>query len=174
MLDVARLLRMGEEGAEAAHAAASKLATHRAAHFVAEWLVERGGTDPDPALLDADTGGALTRLATLTESARGKLLPQLHIETFTGRVADVPGRTVFVIDEEGRSRPIPAPTRSAAEWAGALVVVDTERLADGATTIWTRRAFDSVADPGERVPGTPRLLTPAEQDRLKRPVASAQ
>ena len=100
MIDVARLLR-GEriDAARTAHAEVNRLAGHRSARFVAEWLVEHGGPDPNPAVLDAATGGA--------------------------------------------------------------------------TTIWVRPAFDPQADPNERVPGGPRLLTPAERDRLGRPVTAA-
>ena len=174
MIDVARLLRNERyDAARAAHAEATRLAGHRSARFVAEWLVEHGGPDPDPAVLDEATGRALTRLATLTASARQRLLPDLGIATFAGRVADVSGRVAFVLDEEGRSLPIPTPSDPSTEWSGALVTVDTEDLPGGATTIWVRAAFDSDADPNERVPGGPRLLTPAERERLGRPVTAA-
>lgn len=175
MVDVARLVRVGDlTTAGVAHAAAAKLARHRSAGFVAEWLAERGGPDPDPAEVDRGTGGALTRLATLTASARARLLPDLRIDTFAGRVADVSGRVAFVVDEDGRSLPIPAPSGSPMAWAGALVVVDTEVLWGGATATWVRAAFDPAADPNERVPGGPRLLTPAERERLSRPVATTR
>lgn len=86
MIDVARLVRNERlEAARAAHAEASRLAGHRSARFVAEWLAEHGGPDPDPAVLEEDTGGALSRLATLTASARQRLLPDLGIATFAGR-----------------------------------------------------------------------------------------
>lgn len=120
------------------------------------------------------TGGALTRLATLTASARARLLPDLRIETFAGRVADGAGRVAFVVDEDGRSLPLPAPSGSPMAWAGALVIVDTEELSGGATTVWVRPAFDPAADLNERVPGGPHLLTPAERDRLSRPVATTR
>lgn len=174
MVDVARLVRVGDlTSAEAANAAATKLAGHRSAGFIAEWLVEHGGPDPDPAEVDLGTGGALSRLATLTASARAKLLPVLRIESFVGRVADVAGRVAFVVDEEGRSLPIPAPSGVPMAWAGALVVVDTEELSGGATTVWVRPAFDPEADLNERVPGGPHILTPAERERLSRPVAAS-
>lgn len=174
MLDVARLLRTDRiDAARAAHAEATRLVGHRSARFVAEWLVEHGGPDPDPALLDAATGGALARLALLTASARQQLLPDLGITTFAGRVADVSGRVAFVLDEDGRSLPIPAPSEPSTEWSGAVVAVDTEELPGGATTIWVRPAFDPAADPNARVPGGPRLLTPAERERLGRPVTAA-
>lgn len=174
MIDVARLVRIERfDAARAAHDEATRLAGHRSARFVAEWLVEHGGPDPDPAVLDEATGGALTRLATLTASARLRLLPDLEIATFAGRVADVSGRVAFVLDEEGRSLPIPAPAEPSSKWSGALVTVDTEDLPGGATTIWVRPAFDPQADPNERVAGGPRLLTPAERERLGRPVTAA-
>lgn len=175
MVDVARLVRAGDLAtAESAHAAATKLAGHRAAKFVAEWLAGHGGPDPDPAEIDLGTGGALTRLATLTASARGRLLPDLRIDTFAGRVADLSGRVAFVVDEEGRSLPIPAPPGSPMAWAGALVVVDTEELSAGATAVWIRPAFDPEAALNERVPGGPHLLTPAERERLSRSVAASR
>ncbi len=174
MLDVARLLRNERfDAARSVHAEATRLASHRSSRFVAEWLVEHGGPDPDPASLDEATGGALTRLAMLTGSTRQRLLPELGVATFAGRVADVSGRVAFVLDEEGRSLPIPAPSEPSTEWSGALVAVDTEDLPGGATTIWVRPAFDPEADPYERVPGGPRLLTPAERERLGRPVTTA-
>lgn len=58
-------------------------------------------------------------------------------------------------------------------WAGVLVVVDTEEMSGGATAVWVRPAFDPEADLNERVPGGPHLLTPAERERLSRPVAAA-
>lgn len=174
MIDVARLVRNGRfDAARATHAEASRLAEHRSARFVAEWLAEHGGPDPDPAVLDDATGGALTRLATLTASAPQQLLPDLGVATFAGRVADVSGRVAFVLDEQGRSLPIPTPSEPSTEWSGALVTVDTEDLPGGATTIWVRAAFDPEDDPNERVPGGPRLLTPAGRERLGRPVANA-
>ncbi len=174
MIDVARLVR-GEhlEAARAAHEEATRLALHRSARIVAEWLVEHGGPDPDPAVLDAATGGALTRLATLTSSARQRLLVDSGVATCAGRVADVSGRIAFVLDDEGRSLPIPVPSEPSDEWRGALVSVDTEDLPGGATTTWVRAGFDSEADPNERVPGGPRLLTPAERERLGRPVTAS-
>lgn len=175
MVDVARLVRVGDlAAAKAAHGAAAKLAGHRAAGFVAEWLAEHGGPNPDPAEVDVGTGRALTRLATLTASARVRLLPDLRIDTFAGRVADVSGRVAFVVDEEGQSLPLPAPSGSPMAWAGALVVVDTEELAGGATTVWVRPAFDPAADPNERVAGGPHLLTRAERERLTRHVAATR
>lgn len=174
MLDAARLVRAEKmAAAQAVHAEATQLAGHRSARFVADWLVEHGGPDPDPALLDAATGGALTRLALLTASAREQLLPRLDIETFTGRITEVSDRAVFVLDEQGRSFPIPAPSERSSGWDGALVSVDIEHLPGGATTVWIRPAFDPESDPNQRVSGGPRLLTPAERERVGRTVASA-
>lgn len=173
MVDVARLLRMGaDEAAAAVHVSATELAGHRSTRFVAERLLE-AGPDPDPARLDAETGGALTRLATVTASARETHLAALGVESFVGRVADVSGRVAFVVADDGRTLPLPSPTTSPNAWAGALVSVDTELLPGGATTVWVRPAFDSEADPNERVPGGPHLLTPAERERLSHPVTSA-
>ena len=171
MVDVARLLRMRDtEIAAAVHNAATPLAAHRSARFVAERLLD-AGPEPDPAQVDADTGAALTRLALLTAAAREKHLASLGIESFVGRVADVSGQVALVVADDGRTLPIPSPTTPSL-WAEALVSVDTEFLAGGATTVWVRPAFDSEADPNERVPGGPHLLTPAERERLARPVAA--
>lgn len=174
ILDAARLVRAGDlDTARTVHASATQLAAHRSARFVAEWLVN-GGPDPDPALLDAKTGGALTRLAMLTASAREKFLARLGIESFVGRVAGVAGRVAFVVDDEGRTLPIPSASDSPSPRAGSLVVVYTEQLSGGATTIWVRPTFDSDADPHERVPGGPYLLTPAERERLSRSAAASR
>ncbi len=160
---------MGEaESAAAVHRAATKLAGHRSARFLAERLLD-AGRDPDPALLDAATGGALTRLAMLTASARDKHLAALGVESFVGRVAGVSGRVAFVVADDGRM--LPLPTTSPSPGVGSLVSVDTEVLPGGATTVWVRPAFDVEADPNERVPGGLHLLTPAERERLGRPVA---
>lgn len=173
MLDVARLVRIGnDDAARDAHVAATKLASHRSARFVADCLAA-GTPDPDPAAVDAETGGALSRLATLTESARGRVAG-LGVETFAGRVADVSGRVAFVVDDEGRTLPIPTPASTPSPWAGSLVSVDTELFDGGATTIWIRPAFDPDADPNERVAGGPHVLTPAERERLATPALSAR
>lgn len=81
------------------------------------------------------------------------------------------GGAANIVSDDGRTLPIPCPTTSSSLRAGALVSVDTELLAGGATTVWLRPAFDSDADPNDRVPGGPHLLTPAERERLGRPVA---
>lgn len=175
MLDVARLVRVGDHGtASSAHREASRLADQRAAQFVADWLAEHSGPDPDPAQLDADTGGALTRLATLTASARQRLLPRLGIEAVVGRVHELDDSTAIIVDEDGRRHVIPAPASAASDWTGAFVTADYELLGEGVTTVWVRAAFDAEADPNERVPGGPHILTPTERDRLARPVASAR
>lgn len=174
MIDVARLLRVGDrETAAAVHGEATRLAAHRSAHFVAKRLLE-AGPDPDPALLDAETGGALTRLATLTTSARKKHLADLGVESFVGRVGDVSGRVAVVVAEDGRTLPIPSPATSPSPWSGALVSVDTELLPGGATTVWVRSAFDSEADPNAQVHGGPHLLSTTERERLGRPLTSAR
>ncbi len=166
MLDVCRLVRTGDEDtAGKAHAAADRLAAHRAARFVAEWLAERGGPEPDPAALDADTGGALTRLATLTASARAALGPALGVESFAGRVRETSGKMALVVADDGNAVSIPSP-RSAAEWGNTPVVIDFEDLGEDNGTFWVRAAFDPAADVNDRVPGGPRLLSQAERDRL--------
>lgn len=175
MLDVARLVRAGDHRTAAdAHAAATRLASHRAARFVAEWLVANGEPDPDPAALDAETGGALTRLAALTTSARGKLFPRLGIRTFVGRVEEVSEASALVVIEDGQRLSIPAPAESSAAWEKALVSVDVEEMPGGATTLWVRPAFDSEAGPHQRVPGGPHILTPAERARLVDALASTR
>ena len=166
MLDVCRLVRMGDEGTAAvAHAAAERMASHRAAHFVAEWLAERGGPDPDPSVLDADTGGALTRLAVLTASARLDLGPALGVESFAGRVRESSGKMALAVSDDGSAVSIPS-LRSATEWANTPVVIDFEDLGDGNGTFWVRAAFDVAADVNERVPGGPHLLKRVERNRV--------
>jgi hypothetical protein len=175
MIDVARLLRLGDEGtATEVHVAAARLAAHRAARFVAEWLVADGEPEPDPARLDAETGGALTRLATLTASTRAKFLPRLGIRTLAGRIADVVGGTATLATLDGQRLSIPAPAESSTAWTNAVVSVDIEEMPGGATMLWVRPAFDPDADPRARVPGGPHILTPAERERLKEALASAR
>lgn len=175
MLDVARLVRTGDEDtATRARAAASALAAQRAARFVADWLVQHSGPDPDPAQLDAATGGALTRLALLTTSARQELLPRLGIDSIIGRVDEITHTTANVVDNDDRRHAITIPATTATTWVGAVVAVDLEVLGEGAITVWVRPAFDSDADPNDRIPGGPHVLTPAERQRLAPPVASAR
>jgi len=175
MIDVARLLRLGDDGTAAeVHIAATRLAAHRAALFVAEWLVADGEPEPDPARLDTETGGALTKLATLTASRRANFLPRLGIRTLAGRVADVVGGTATLVTLDGQRLSIPAPAGSSRAWTKALVAVDIEEMRGGATTLWVRPAFDPDADPGGRVPGGPHILTPAERERLKEALASVR
>lgn len=174
MIDVARLLRVGNrETAAAVHGEATRLAAHRSAHFVAEHLLEVG-PDRDTALLDAETGGALTRMATLTASARKKYLGDLGVETFVGRVGDVSGQVAVVVADDGRTLTIPSSATSPSPWSGAFVSVDTELLAEGVTTVWVRSAFASDADPNARVPGGPHLLSTTERERLDRPLTPAR
>lgn len=175
MLDVARLVRAGDVAtAGEIHAAAQKLAQHRAAGFVADWIARHRDDEPDPMEVDADTGGALTRLGLLTASARAKFADRLRVETFAGRVINASERVAFILDDEGRSLQIPTTGSSSMTRAESLVVVDTERLDSAATTIWVRPAFDPDADPNARVPGSARLLAAAEQQSLVRSAASAR
>lgn len=174
MLDVARLARIGDDdSASAAHAAASRLALHRSSRFVADWLVERGGAEPDLTRLDHDTGGALTRLATLTAAARSELRPRLGIETAIGRVTEVRGATAVLVDHAGREHLVPAAALGP-KWSGAAIAVDYELIDEGAMTVWVRPAFEPQADPNDRVTGGPHILTPAERERLSRPVTAAR
>lgn len=79
-----------------------------------------------------------------------------------------------VVDAAGQSLSIPAPVEEKGGWERSLVVVDTEQLAGGHTTVWVWPAFDSDADPNERVAGGPQLLSPAERDRLSRSATAAR
>lgn len=174
MIDVARLVRLEEQdSAVAVHAQADRLARHRAAQFIADWLVERGGAEPDLGQLDLDTGGALTRLATLTSSARSKLQPRLHVDSVVGRVADVTEFTAVIVDDIGERCPIPVPAPDL-RGDGTPVAIDYELFGESAIAVWARPAFDADADPNEHVVGGPHILTPAERERLGRYTASAR
>lgn len=174
MIDVARLVRLDEhDTAAAVHAQAERLASHRAAQFIADWLVERGGTEPDLAQLDLDTGGALTRLATLTSSARSRLQPRLHVDSVLGRVVEVTESTAVIVDDADQRHLIPAPAPDLRA-SGTPVAIDYELFGESAITVWARPAFDADADPNERVAGGPHILTPAERERLGRSTASAR
>ncbi len=174
MIDVARLLRLEDHATAAAvHAAATRLAAHRSARFVAKWLVADGEPERDPVRLDAETGGALTRLATLTASSRAKFLPRLAVRTLARRVAEVAGGMATLVADDGQHLSIPAPAESSGAWINTLVSVDIEEMPGGAT-LWVRPAFDPDADPHGRVQGGPHILTPAERERLKEALASAR
>lgn len=174
MLDVARLVRVGEhDEAAATHSAATRLASHRAAAFVAEWLAEHGGPEPDLPSLDHATGGALTRLAMLTASARERLTRRERVRVFTGRVTDFAGGSASIVTPDGSTFSIPTPMGSSTEWRGAVVSVDIEELAGMATTMWVRPAFDPDQDPNARVPGGPQILSAAERERLSVASSSA-
>lgn len=166
MLDVCRLVRMGDmRTAATAHADADRLASHRAGRFVAEWLAERGGPDPDPAALDAETGGALTRLAMLTASSREALGAALGVATIAGRLRETTGPMALVVADDGDAALVPAP-RGVSAWQDTPVVVDFESFGAYSGTFWVRAGFDPDADVNERVSGGPRLLSVAERDRL--------
>ena len=168
MVDVARFVRTGgPAAAAAAHTAADRLAGHRSARFVAEWLAEHGGPDPDPAEIDLGTGGALTKLATLTASARVRLPLDPWVHTAAGRVVKSPAGGAYVVDDAGNSLPLPESRGVPIAGVGSVVVVNSEELPGGAIS-WVRPAFDPAADLHERVPGGPHLLTPAEYERLRK------
>lgn len=169
MIDVVRLFRVGDESTAAALAAsANELAGKRAAHFVAEHLLG-AGEEPDPAVLDAETGGALTRLGLLTAAIRQDHRAALGVDSFTGRVVESSSRGAVVAADDGRELTIPG---GAGHAVGDLVVVDTEILAGG-TTIWVRRAFETEIDPQGSIAGGARLLTAAERARIERQLTSA-
>lgn len=72
MVDVVRLVRAEQmKTARAAHGAATKLAAHRSARCVAEWLVEHASPDPDPN--QRVPGGPHL----LTVAERDRLAPQI-------------------------------------------------------------------------------------------------
>lgn len=173
MVDVARLLRRGDDATSTMlHRAASQILAHRSAGCLAERLVA-AGPDPDPAALDAETGGALTRLAMLTESARAEHAMHLGVDTFVGRVAEVAGRVVVFGDDDS-AFPLHSSTAAPSPPVGTLVSVDTEMLSNGATMVWTRPAFQTETDSNERVGGDQRLLDHDERNRLPRPVTTAR
>ncbi len=169
MLDVARLLRARDlDAARTVHEAATELASHRSARTVADALVN-AGPDPSPLALDAETGGALTRLALLTASRRNELGPLLHVDRFVGRLMAVKSGTAQVRADDDRVVAMLTSTSMRAV-VGDAIAVDSERL-DGVTLTWIRAAFASDDDPHERVPGGPRLLS--DEDRVRLQAASA-
>jgi hypothetical protein len=158
LLDVARLVRRGElEAARALNDAAAELAVSRSAVFVAHQLAEAAG-EPDAAVIDRDSGGALSRLALLTASTRRRLPVGVVPGAFTGRVSEVSGAIAVIVDEEGHVHRVPIGDAPPYEWTGAAVSVDIEQLPNGAVTLWTRPAFPHDVDPHERVPGSPVFI----------------
>lgn len=173
-LDAARSARLDDEKAALAlHVASHRLAAHRSARAVAELLL-RAGPHPDPAALDEASGGALTRLATLTESARRKQAAHLGVQTVTGRISRTDGHSATVVGEDGTELSLPRTGDLASVEVGALLSVDVEPLPGGSTTLWVRAAFDSDADPHARRPSGIHLLSPAERDRLDPPVTATR
>lgn len=169
MIDVARLFRNGDEAtAGALVAEANKLAGKRAAHFVAEHLLA-AGDEPDAVALDAEAGGALTRLGLLTAAVRQDHDDALGVDSFAGRVAETSTGGIVVTTEEGGQLMILGDSGHA---VGDLVAVDAELLAGG-ITIWVRRAFETETDPHGNVPGGARLLTSAQRARIDRELTSA-
>lgn len=168
MIDVARLFRIGDETTAAGlHAAATNIARKRAARFVAEHLLQASG-EPEASILDAATGGALTRLALLTAAVRQDLHSALGVELSVGCVIGTAGGGQVVIAEDGRELSVPS---SAVPAVGAVVAVETEVL-EGGSAVWVRRAFESNEDPQGNIPGGARLLTAAEGARVERQLTS--
>lgn len=167
MLDVARLHRRRDAGAQRVLTKADELATNRAAKFLAEALAA-AGPEPDLDELDAVTGGALSRLALLTESRREQLASLLHLRRSTGIVVGRADDLAIVETEDGTRLGVPAPPADQARLGsiGARVAVDAEQLNDRSSLLWVRPAFEPAADRNGRVPGPARLLSAAERERV--------
>lgn len=172
MLDVARLYRWHDlDAAAEVLVQANELASHRAATFVAEALRD-AGLDPDARELDAASGGALSRLALLTESRRNKLGSLLRIRRSTGTIVGRMGELAIVEAEDGLRLGVPAPSPEQATLGnvGASVAVDAEQLDPRSSVLWVRPGFEAQGDQHARVQGLPRLLTEDEGRRIARDV----
>ena len=172
MLDVARLYRWHDrEAAREILTKADELASSRAAHFLAEHL--SGATvEPTAAELDRLTGGALSRLALLTESVRRQTEGRLRVRHSTGTIIGHEGDLAIVETEEGVRLGVPCPRTESAN-AGAVgtkVAIDAEQLDTRSSCVWVRAAFEASTDRHARVPGSPRLLTEEERRHVARDV----
>lgn len=167
MLDVARSHRWHDrEGAAKALMAAAELSQHRSALHVMEMLSIE--PDAEPHRLDQVTGGALTRLAVLTESRRQGLPGREREGHSTGVVVDrIDGLAIVDTGEATRlgvSTPV-EPTQVAA--VGSLVAVEIERFDNGSSFVTVRPAFEASPDSHSRVPGTPHLLSESRRRRIR-------
>lgn len=172
MLDVARLYRWHDlEAARAVLAKADDLASSRAARFLAETL---SGSDVEPTAgeLDTLTGGALSRMALLTGSARNQVAGMLRVRRSTGTIIARAGDLAIVETEDGVRLGVPCPPVESANIGavGAEVAIDTEQLDTRSSFVWVRSAFEPATDRHTRVPGSPRLLTEEERRHVARDV----
>ena len=172
MLDVARFHRWRDhEGARSALKAASEMSRHRSSMHVIAALLD-GELEPGPGRLDEATGGALSRLALLSESRRQGLSGIGRLGRSTGVVVDRSNGLAIVDTGEAARLGVPAPPVEQARLGaiGSLVAVELERLDDRSSFVWVRPAFEASSDPHSRVPGPPHLLSEVQRRRIERDV----
>lgn len=155
MLDVARSFRRGDlTTAHRARDAGDRLVAGRPARFVAEALTAK----PDARLdqLDQVAGGAVTRLALLTEAARRDLYDpdELPIR-WSGTVASVTDGLTTLRTSNGSLIAVPGPLP-----VGMTVVVDTERTEDQ-VILDVRSGLQPRSDRNSLTPAEPVLLDPS-------------
>jgi hypothetical protein len=170
VLDVARLLRWGDRRqAAVVLEAANELMAGRAAAFVAESLgevhPEAGG---DLAEMDEATGGALSRLALLTEGMRRRAPIGERLRSEFGTIIDVTESYATTVTEDGVKLALPMPSGEDRVWStvGAVVAVDYE-ISEGLSMLtWVRPALALSMSEGGRTPVEPVLLNAEERTRL--------
>lgn len=164
MIDVARLYRWRDlDAARQVLVAADGLILHRAVRFLAEGLAG-AGHELDLVALDAATGGALSRLALLTESRRSQLDSVLRVRRSIGTVVGRAGDLAVITTEDGLRVGVPAPVGPATPSAdGSGIALDVERFDDRSSFMWVRPAFEPAPDQHDRVPSRYRLLTDGER-----------
>lgn len=170
MLDVARLLRWGDRGkALAVLEAADELMAGRASVFVAESMGDRHVDAGSGAVeLDKATGGALSRLALLTESARRRAPTGDRLRSVVGTILDVTGAYATALTEDGFKLGLPLGSRGDRVFParGAVVAVDYETSKGSFILSWIRPGLVLSVDSDGRVPVQPFLLSGEERARL--------
>jgi hypothetical protein len=172
MLDVARLHRYQDhDAARLAHEEAIELTGHRSARHLLNAL-SSGELEPDPARLDASTGGALSRLALLTESRRVRLPGLTDLRRSVGMVVDRSDGLAVLETSDGSRLGVPAPLAEQARLSaiGSYVAVEFERLDERSSLVWVRPAFEPAPNRHSRTPGPSHLLSQEQHDRIERDV----
>ncbi len=170
VLDVARLLRWGDRAqAGSVLRVANELMTGRAAAFVAESLGDaQAGPGADLGELDEATGGALSRLALLTESERRRAPLGERVRTQLATILGVTGAYATAVTDDGLKLGLPVATHGDLVFpaVGEVVAVDYEAGGDRSTLAWVRSAVVVSVGRDGRIPVEPSFLSAEERSRL--------
>jgi hypothetical protein len=161
MLDVARHYRRGDiPAARRARDAGDQLVSGRPARFVAEALA----ADLDASLehLDQVSGGAMSRLAFLTEARHLEAYKSADVPIrWAGTVVDSSDGVTTIRTSDGPNVAIPGTLPK-----GTPVVVDIER-SDAQAILAVRAGLKTTQDPNSRTPSEPIFLTRDDRETLE-------